>query len=122
RSELYDQIYMHPERFFFILAFEGCAGLCIQTCDDHGEDIKIQEIGGLRLNSEGDSISVFQEELKEAMTRVELCQDCPDGQEYPITPAIKKKIGELPGFIDWIMASVRANGRCLLVYPSWNIS
>lgn len=121
RSELYDQISMHPERYFFILVLEGRTGLCIQTCDTHGEDIKIQEVGVLKISSEGDSISVFQEELKEAMMKLELCPDRAEGSQHPITPAIKKKIGDLQGFIDWIMASVLADGRCLLLYPSWDI-
>lgn len=118
RSELYNQISMHPERYFFILVVEGCPGLCIQTCDRDGEDIRTQEIGCLKLSSEGSSISVFQKELIEAMTKVEPCPNC---MEYNITPAIKKKIGELSGFIEWIMASVLADGRCILLYPSWSV-
>jgi hypothetical protein len=63
----------------------------------------------------------IQEELQEMMMKRELFLRYLEGEQYPISPAIKKKIMELPGFIDWIMVSVPIRGRCLMLYPTWDI-
>jgi hypothetical protein len=119
--KLHNQLLLHPDRYFFILVIEERAVLCLQTCDCHGNDIEIKEIDGLILDCAGNLVSIFQEELQEMMMKRELFLRYLEGEQYPISPAIKKKIMELPGFIDWIMVSVPIRGRCLMLYPTWDI-
>ncbi len=121
-SKLQDQLQLHPERYFFILVIEERPALCLQTCDVYGGDIETKEIDGLMLCPEGNLASVFQEDLQEAMIKRELYLRYLEGEQYPISQAIRKKISELPDFIDWIMKSVLIRGRCLMLYPSWTVT
>jgi hypothetical protein len=122
KALLHDQLQMHPERYFFIFVTEERPALCIQTCDAGGDDIEIKEIDGLMLCPEGNLVSIFREDLQEAMIKRELYLRYLEGEQYPISQAIRKKISELPGFIDWIMKSVLISGRCLMLYPSWTVA
>ncbi|MDD1748337.1 MAG: hypothetical protein LUO89_00510 [Methanothrix sp.] len=120
-TKLHDQLLLHPERYFFILVMEERGALCLKTCSACGNDIEIKEIDGLILDDNGNLISIFHEELQEVLMKRESFLRYLEGEQYPISSAIRKKIKELPGFIDWIMASVPIRGRCLMLYPSWNI-
>lgn len=121
-ARLHNQLLLHPERYFFILVIEERPALCLQTCDSSGDGIEIKEIDGLMLRPEGDLVSVFEEDLQEAMMKRELYLRYLEGEQYPISRAIKEKIAKLPGFIDWIIESVPIRGRCLMLYPSWEIA
>lgn len=118
---LHDQLLLHPERYFFILVVEERGALCLKTCDICGNNIEIKEIDGLMLDSNGDLVSIFHEELQEALMKRELFLRYIEGEQYPISSAIKKKIMELPCFIDWIIESIPIGGRCLMLYPTWNV-
>ncbi len=117
--ELYNQLSLHPERYFFILITEGRAALCIQTCDNCGNDIKVHEIDGLTHDSEGNLVSEFQDDLQNAVIKRELYMKYLEGERYPISQALRKRIIELAGFLDWMIASAPVKGRCLMFYPSW---
>ncbi len=121
-KNLYEQLRLHPERYFFILVTDERAILCLQTCDIHGNNVEIKEIDGLMLDSAGNLASIFQEELREAIIKRELFLRYLEGEMYPISPAIRDKISKLPDFIEWIMASIPIKGRCLMLYPTWSIS
>jgi hypothetical protein len=121
-SRLHDQLLLHPERYFFISVIEERPALCLQTCDGCGNGIEIKEIDGLMLRPEGDLVSVFQEDLQEAMIKREPYLRYLEGEQYPISQAIKENIAKLPGFIDWVIESVPIKGRCLMLYPSWEIA
>lgn len=121
-AKLHDQLLLHPEMYFFILVIEERPALCLQTCDSSGNGIEIKEMDGLMLSPEGDLASVFQEDLQEAMIKLELYLRYLEGEQYPISQTIKEKIVKLPGFIDWIIESVAVRGRCLMLYPSWEIA
>lgn len=119
--ELYNQLSMHPERYFFILVTEGHAALCVQTCDNCGNDIRVHEIDGLTPDSEGSLVSAFQDDLQDAVIKRELYMKYLEGERYPVSQAIRKRIIELPGFIDWIITSASVEGRCFMLYLSWSI-
>lgn len=116
-AELHNQLSTHPERYFFILITEGYPALCVQTCDCCGDDIKIHEVDGLTPDSDGNLISEFQYDLQDVVIKRELYLEYLEGERYPVSQALKKKIMELPGFIDWIIVSVPVKGRCLMLYP-----
>ncbi len=120
-DELYNQLSMHPERYFYILIIKGHAVLCVQTCDNCGNNIRDHEIDGLTPDSDGNLVSVFQDDLQDAMIKRELYMKYLEGERYPISQAIRKRIMELPGFIDWIISSAPEKGRCFMLYPSWSI-
>ncbi len=122
KAMLHDQLQLHPDRFFFISVIGERPALCLQTCDAYGEDIETKDIDGLMLCPEGNLVSVFQEDLQEAMMKRELYLRYLEGEQYPISQAIGKKISELPDFIDWIMKSVLIRERCLMLYPSWTVA
>ncbi len=121
-ASLLHELQLHPERYFFILVTEERPALCIQTCDVDGDCVEIKEIDGLMLCPEGNLVSIFHEDLQEAMMKRELYLRYLEGEQYPISQAIRRKISELPDFIDWIMKSVLIRGRCLMLYPSWTVS
>gem|GEM_PF-337881 len=121
-SKLHDQLLLHPERYFFILVIEERPALCLQTCDSSGDGIELKEIDGLMLSPDGDLASVFQEDLREAMIKRELYLRYLEGEQYPISQAIKENIAKLPGLIDWIIESVAVRGRCLMLCPSWEVA
>lgn len=116
KCELGNQILMHPDRYFFILVTEGRVILCIQTCDKQGEDIKEHEIDGLKYDPDAGLISVFQEELATAMMERELFIKYLDGDRYPISPVIMKRIRGMPGLIEWIIHAILGEERCLLFF------
>lgn len=119
KALLHDQLQLYPERYFFISVIGERPALCIQICDIDGDDIEIKEIDGLMLCPDGNLASIFHEDLQEAMIKHELYLRYLEGEQYPISQAIRKKISELPDFIDWIMKSVLIRGRCVMLYPSW---
>ncbi len=120
-TQLHSQISMHPEICFFILITEGHAALCVQTCSSSGDDILVHEVDGLTPDSDGNLISEFGCDLQDAVAKQELYMEYLEGERYPLSHAVKKKIKELPGFIDWVMASSPVKGRCLMLYPTWSI-
>lgn len=122
KALLHDQLQLHPERYFFILVREERPALCIQTCDVCGDSVEIKEIDGLMLCADGNLASLFHDDLQEAMLKQELYLRYLEGEQYPISQAIRRKISELPDFIDWLMKSVLISGRCLMLYPSWTVA
>lgn len=120
-AELHNQLLAYPERYFFILITDGRPALCVQTCDNCGDNIKIQEVDGLEPNSEGDLSSVFFIDLQEAVIERELYMKYLEGERYPVSQALRRRIIELPGFVDWIIESSHIKGRCLMLCPSWCI-
>jgi hypothetical protein len=115
-AELYNQLLMHPDRYFFILITGGRAILCIQTCDRQGENPKIKEIDCLSYDSQCGLISIFQEDLREATMKQEIFLKYLDGDRYPISIAIGERITKMPGLIEWIISSVLSEERCLQFY------
>lgn len=120
-AELYNQLSAYPERYFFIFITEGRPALCIQTCDSCGNDILVQEVDGLEPDSEGNLFSTFNGDLHDAIIKRELFTRYLDGERYPLSHALRDKLIESPGLLNWIIASARAKGRCLMIYPSWCI-
>lgn len=115
-SEICDQLLAHPERYFFILVTEEHIVLCIQTCDLQGENIREHAIDCLAYSSHNSLVSIFQEDLWAAMMKRELFLRYLDGDRYPISPAIRKKIAGMPGLIKWITTAILSKERCLLIY------
>ncbi len=118
---LYYQLLFHPERYFFILVMEGRGILCLRTCNACGNDIETKEIDGLAVDGDGKLAPIFHQELQEALIKRELFLEYLEGEQFPISTAIKMKIMELPSLIGWIMASVPIKGRCIMLYPGWNL-
>ncbi len=120
-AELYNQLQAHPERYFFIFITDGRPALCIQTCDNHGNDIKIQEVDGLEPDCEGNLISPFHNDLQDAIIERGLFMKYLEGERYPVSYALRGRIIEMPGFIDWVISSAWTKRRCLMLYSSWCI-
>lgn len=115
-SEICDQLLAHPERYFFILVTENRIVLCIQTCDLRGENIMEHAIDCSTYSLRNGLVSIFQEDLWEAMMKRELFLRYLDGDRYPISPTIREKIAEMPGLVKWIMTAILSKERCLLIY------
>lgn len=115
-SEICDQLLVHPERYFFILVTEDRIALCIQTCDMQGENIMEHAIDCSTYSQHNGLVSIFQEDLWEAMMERELFLRYLDGDRYPISPSIREKIAEMLGLVKWIMTAILSKERCLLIY------
>lgn len=126
REDLHKEILAHPCRYLFILATGNRAALCLRTCDGTGENLQSHVVDCLTPDSEGNLVSLFEEELQEAVmnrnkSTILSDGDLSDGDEIcSISPDIAEKIGILPGFVDWIISSVPSKDRNIVIYPvSW---
>jgi hypothetical protein len=121
RTDLYNELSMHPCRYFFILIMDYQAALCIQTCDSRGEDIHYHIIDGMVPDSDGNLVSTFEEEIHEAIME-QGGSIVSSGAEklLAISPDIAEKIVMLPGLIDWILSTVPTKGQNIVIDPiSW---
>ncbi len=116
KSKLYRQLLLRPERYFFILVTEGSVILAIQTCDKQGENTIEHEIECLTYDQFNGLVSVFQEDLWAAMAKRELYIKYLDGDRYPISSAIRKKIAEIPELIEGVISIIQNEDRCLMYY------
>jgi hypothetical protein len=121
RTDLRNELLMHPCKYFFILIIDGQAALCIRTCDNRGEDPQSHAVDGFVPDSDGNLVSIFQEDLRAAIVEQKRSQtslDCNDF--YLISSTIADKIRLLPDLIDWIISSILAKDRNIIIYPiSW---
>jgi hypothetical protein len=71
-------------------------------------------------DSNGNLISVFEEEIKETMIERRHCAKriC-EGYEYSISASLEEKITGMPGLIDWIMSTVLTEERHILINSHW---
>lgn len=111
----YDLV-MHPDRYFFILAVDGEAFLCVRTCDPMGEDITSHIVDGLILDRDGNLVSIFEDGLNDAILELEgyKTHSC-EGDEYPITPCLARIISMVPELTEWIISSLLIDGRNLVI-------
>jgi hypothetical protein len=122
KSKLRCDILSHPDRYFFVLLLDGCAALCIRTCNSQGEDVRAQIIDGLVLDHDGNLISIFEDDLKDTVSDMEYRKTKTwDGEEYPLSPHIAWIISTLPDMVDWIISSLLNEGRNILINTSWEI-
>lgn len=123
QEDLREELLSHPCRYFFILNTDNRAALCIRTCDSRGEDLLSHIVDGLAPDSDGNLVSIFEEDLQVAIKGPSRNRRSSDGEELcSISPAIAEKIRLLPGMIDWIISSVLTKERNILLYPvSWAI-
>lgn len=118
RNKLLCDLIEHPARYFFILAIDGNASLCIRTCDSEGEDIQAHVIDGLCLKEDGNLHSVFEDGINDAILEMHQwkrhsCQ----GDEYPISTYLVRIISQMPDLANWIVSSILAKGKNLVIYP-----
>lgn len=109
----------HPERYFFIMLDDGCASLCIRTCDASGENIQKHIIDGLSLDDNGDLYSVFAFLIDDAMSR--RCNEEKNSVqtgEFPLTSSLIQMISRMPDLVDWIINSIITNKRNLVIVES----
>lgn len=120
-TDLRNKLLTDPCRYFFILIIDGQAALCVRTCDNRGENLQSHAVDGLVPDSDGNLVSVFQEDLRAAIVEQERSMTSSDCNKfYLISSAIADKIRLLPGLIDWIISSILAKDRNIIIYPvSW---
>jgi hypothetical protein len=120
-KNLHCDILTHPARYFFILAKDGQAFLCIRTCDMQGDDIVTHIIDGLNLNGEGKLYSVFEDGINDTILEMggwkrRSCQ----GDEYPISYLLERTISMMPDLVEWIISSILVKGSNLVINPIGN--
>jgi hypothetical protein len=122
REQLREELLSHPCKYFFILMIDNRAVLCIQTCNSIGENLQSHVVDGLVPDSDGNLVSVFEEELHLVIKDWRRPTGVLYGEElHSISPAIAEKIRFLPGFVDWIISTVLTKDRNILIYPtSWS--
>lgn len=127
REDLRKELLSHPFRYFFILMVDNRAVLCIRTCNSRGENLQSHIVDGLTPDSDGNMVSVFEDELRLAMENRRRPNRILEGNEsdneelYSISAAIGDKIRFLPGFIEWIVSTVLTKDRNMVIYPaSWH--
>jgi hypothetical protein len=118
-AKLRSDLLLHPSRYFFILTADNHAALCIQTCDASGEDIQAHAFDGLKIDSEGNLVSIFEDELRAAAVERNIKRG--DGEDHLISPALEERIREQPGFVDWVISFLLTKQRNLLIHSAWVI-
>jgi hypothetical protein len=109
----------NPGRYFFIREADSRASLCIQTCNSQGEDIKTHIVDALSPNGEGNLYSIFEDDINDAiLERLEWKRHSCLEDRYPISSQLEQALSVMPDFMDWIISSILANGRNLVIYPS----
>ena len=118
RNKLRCDLLEHPERYFFILAIDSNASLCIRTCDSRGENIQAHIIEGLYLSEDGDLHSVFEDGINDALFEMHhwKSHSC-IGDEYPISRHLMHTISQMPDLANWIISSILVNGKNLMLNP-----
>ena len=121
REDLREELLAHPCRYFFILVTDNRTALCIRTCNGRGENLQSHVVDGLTLDSAGNLVSLFEEDLKVVVVDRNKSTGLSDGDElFPISPDIAERIRILPGFVDWIISAVLTGDRNILINPiSW---
>lgn len=106
------------KRYFFILAIDSNASLCIRTCDSRGENIQAHIIEGLYLSEDGDLHSVFEDGINDALFEMHhwKSHSC-IGDEYPISRHLMHTISQMPDLANWIISSILVNGKNLMINP-----
>jgi hypothetical protein len=122
RENLREELLSHPSRYFLISMVDNRAVLCIQTCDSIGENLQSHVVDGLVPDSDGNLVSVFEEELHLAIKDWRRPNRISNSEElHSISPAIAEKIRFLPGFVDWLISTVLTKDRNIIIYPaSWS--
>jgi len=118
RDKLRCDLLEHPERYFFILAIDSNASLCIRTCDSRGDDIQAHIIDGLYLSEDGNLYSVFEDGINDALFEMHQWKihSCP-GDEYPLSMHLIRIISQMPDLANWIISSILVNGKNLMLNP-----
>lgn len=121
-EKLHDDLMANPQRYFFVLLADNQATLCIRTCNSRGEDIIAHAIDGLVPDSNGNLTSIFEDGIKESLTsQRHFAGRSREGEEYNISRLLVDEITMTPCLIDWIMSSILADDRHILLNPSWAI-
>jgi hypothetical protein len=78
-------------------------------------------VDGLTLNSAGNLVSLFEDELQVVVLDRNRSTRLSDGDElFSISPDIAERIRILPGFVDWIISAVLTGDRNIIINPiSW---
>jgi hypothetical protein len=124
RKQLCKELISHPGRYFLVSVSQDRAALSIETCDGKGENLLCHILDVLAHDSDGNLVSVFEKELYVSMKDIESLENAsskigPNGEVlYPISAEIAEKIESLPEFIDWIISSVLAKDRNILINPA----
>lgn len=117
RRNLQCDLLQHPGRYFFILAADDRASLCIRTCNSEGEDINDHVIEGLVLKEDGYLHSVFEEAINDAIMELQEWKrrSCL-GSEYPISFHLACLLSQMPDLVDWIISSFLSYDRNLVFF------
>jgi len=118
KAHLRNELLVHPCRYFAILTINNRVALCIRTCDNRGEDIQSHIVDGLVTDSDGNLVSIFEEELRASINehkRPNMSSDCEEF--FQISSSIAKKIGLLPGLADCIISSIITKDRNIVINP-----
>ena len=120
-TDLRNELLAHPCKYFFILIIDGQAALCVRTCDNRGENHQSHAVDGLVPDSDGNLVSIFEEDLRAVINEQMRSQTSLERSEfYLISSAIADKIRLLPGLVDWIISSILTKDRNIVIYPvSW---
>jgi hypothetical protein len=116
RENLREELLSHPCRYFLISMVDNRAVLCIQTCDSIGENLQSHVVDGLVPYSDGNLVSVFEEELHLV---IKDWRRLNSEELHSISPAIAEKIRFSPGFVDWIISTVLTKDRNIIIYPAF---
>jgi hypothetical protein len=121
RTHLRNELLVQPCRYFAILINNNRAALCIRTCDNRGEDLQSHIVDGMVTDSDGNLVSIFEEELRMSIKEQKKLNPSSDCEEFlQISSAIANKIKLFPGLIDCIISSVLTKDRNIIIYPiSW---
>ena len=121
REDLHKELLAHPCRYFFILVTDNRTALCIRTCNGRGENLQSHVVDGLTLDSAGNLVSLFEDELQVVVLDRNRSTRLSDGDElFSISPDIAERIRILPGFVDWIISAVLTGDRNIIINPiSW---
>ncbi len=99
-------------------SFNNRAALCIRTCDNRGGDLQSHIVDGLVTGSDGNLVSIFEEELRASINeqkRPNISSECEEF--FQISPDIAEKIRSLPGLADCIISSILTKDRNIVINP-----
>jgi hypothetical protein len=121
RAYLRSELLAHPCMYFAILIIGDRAALCIRTCDNRGEDLQSHIVDGLAADSDGNLVSIFEEELWASIDEQRRSNMSSDSEEFcQISSAMADKIRSLPGLVDYIISSILNKDRNIVIHPiSW---
>ena len=121
RQDLQKELLAHPCKYFFILVTDNRASLCIRTCDGEGENLQSHVVDALTPDSDGNLVSLFEEDLQMVVVGRNRSTTLSDGEELcSISQDIAERMKILPGFVNWIIFTVLTKDRNILINPiSW---